>query len=68
MEIVISLILTRLSNFIIIRGMADVLVTFFNSTLNQFFAVNLKAFLLLISNIQGKYVTLSQAMYTKLVL
>ena len=36
MEIVISLILTRLSNFIIIRGMADVLVAFFNSTLNPF--------------------------------
>ena len=48
--------------------MADVLVAFFNSTLNPFFAVNLKAFLLPISNIQGKYVTLSQAMYTKLVL
>ena len=48
--------------------MADVLVAFFNSTLNPFFAVNLKEFLLPISNIQGKYVTLSQAMYTKLVL
>ena len=36
MEIMISLSLTRLSNFIIIRGMADVLVAFFNSTLNPF--------------------------------
>ena len=36
MEIVISLSLTRLSNFIIIRGMADVSVAFFNSTLNPF--------------------------------
>ena len=50
------------------QGMADVLVAFFNSTLNPFFAVNLKEFLLPISNIQGKYVTLSQAMYRKLVL